>query len=339
MRRGTGGVVVLLIFVLVFVLFWMITKGHAASSEESFTAISVSLPMGADVAGMGNIGTLEGFSSSNPAVTSIMKEGKMSGTVNYGNFQFEKTRLETISGSVTGKVGDAILQVAFGHGESPSRWISDSQKYKIKNNTIDLQAGGNVARGMLFADDELYVGIGYAFTESVQSSTLIIPTPSETFIDDVVMDSQSHGATLGFAYKPIKEITIGAFGSRIWNSSRMTVNGWSNEEVFKSFNDVAHAGASAKVFELTTVAADYKRLSFSDSSTTFDQFYVGIEQYLIKDVLALYVGDANGGLTAGLGIYFKNGGLNLSYGHDMLKETKEYLGKADAYMASAYFNF
>jgi hypothetical protein len=269
-----------------------------------------------------------------------MKEGKVSGTVNYGYFQFEKTQLSTISGSLTGKVGNAVLQIGFGHAESPMRPLDELESFQIKkNDTIDFQIGGKVASGIFLSDDELYVGAGYAFTQSSQAGVFITPTPATTFIDEVEMNSDSHSATLGLAYKPIKPITLGAFGSRTWNSSQFTYNGWQDPEKSNSFYDVAHLGFSAKLLEGTTLAADYQRISFSDSGTVFNQYYVGVEQYLIKDTLALYAGVANGGPTAGLGVYFKNGGLNLSYGHDVLKETKQYLGVCDAYMASAYFNF
>jgi hypothetical protein len=329
-----------MIAMLVLLVAMVPKMSQAASFDEAMTAVSASLPLGADVAAMGNIGTLEDFSSNNPAVSSIVSEGNVSGTINYGNFQFEKTRLETISGSLTGKISKVVLQVGFGHGETPLRNLNEFESFQIsKNDTVSVQIGGKIVRGMLLEGDELYLGAGYAFTQGVQEGFFITPTPATVLRNEVSLKSDSHTATLGLAYKPIKKITLGAYGSRTWSETQTTLNGWQDPEVSKAFYDVGHIGFSAKVLEGTTVAADYQHISFSDSDTKFDQYFVGIEQYLIKDALALYGGVANGGLTAGLGVYFKHGGVNVSYGHNMLKEANEFLGKSDSYMTSAYFNF
>ncbi len=340
MKRSTCGVVLLVIVTLMLVLFLMITKGHAASFNESLTAVSLSLPMGADVGAMGNIGTLEEFSSANPAITSIMKNGNASTAVNYGYFDFSKTHLQTISASVTGRVGKVVMQVGAGHAESPMREVDEFSSFRIKrNDVIDFQIGGNVSSGILFDDDELYVGVGYAFTKGVQDGIFFTPTPATTLVSVATMDSTSHAATLGFAYKPIKQITLGGYGSRTWSETQATYNGWQDSEVAKSFCDVGHLGFSAKLGKNTTLAGDYQHISFSDSSTKFDQHYVGVEQYLIPETLAIYFGDANGGFTTGAGLYFKAGGLNLSYGNSLSRETKNTLGKADAFMVSGYFSF
>ncbi len=323
-----------------FCLLFIIDKSQAAYFNESLIAASLSLPMGADVAAMGNIGTLEEFSSANPAVTSIMKDGNASATMNYGYFDFSKTHLQTISTSVTGKIEKVVMQVGIGHAQSPMREVDEFSSFRIKrNDVIDFQIGGNVANSMFLDGDELYLGAGYAFTKGVQDGIFFTPTPATTFVNVMTMDSTSHGATLGFAYKPIKEITLGGFGSRTWSETQATYDGWQDSENAKSFYDVGHLGFSAKLFENTTLAADYQHVSFSNSSTKFDQYYVGVEQYLIPETLAIYLGDANGGITTGIGLYFKNGGVNLSYGKGLSRETKDTLGKADAFMVSGYFSF
>ncbi|MEI7890851.1 MAG: hypothetical protein WCI36_02685 [bacterium] len=325
----------LFVFVLFLNYFCFARESCGASFDESLTAVSSGLPMGADVAAMGGICTLEDFSSANPAVTSISSGATRSGTINYGNFQFKKNMLEVVSGSVASSVGDVVLQLSFAHGETPLRFLSSEELFRIKrSDTLDFQFGGNVFHGLLLDGDEVYLGMGYSFNKSVQDGITFAATSRNEF----VVDSSSHGVTIGFAYKPIKQVTIGGFGSRIWTNSTSIDDGWQNSEI-SSFHSIGHLGISAKIIEGTTLAFDYQSLSFSDSDTKFDQYFLGIEQYLIRDHVAVYGGLANGGLTTGIGLYFKNGGLNLSYGNNIAKETKEFFGSCDAYMASVYLNF
>ena len=332
-------IIFMFVIALIFGLVFMPRNGYGASFDEASVAASASLPIGADTGAMGGIGTLEEFSSANPAISAIMSEGSMSGTINYGYFQFEKIKLETVSGSVAGKIGSAVLQVGFAHGETPLRFLNPQESFRIKkSDTIDFQFGGKVSNGIFIAGDELYFGVGYAFTEGVQGGVFLVQTSKGIIANEGEIESYSHSGTIGFAYKPIKNVTLGGFGSRIWTTSQLKVNGWKDSET-KSFHDVGHLGFSVKAFEGTTLAGDYQHLSFSDSETKIDQYFLGVEQYLIKDTLAVYGGWANGGLTTGIGVYFKNGGLNLSYGHNIAKETKEFFGSCEALMASGYFNF
>lgn len=339
MRTATRSWVAVCGIFAVIASFTITDKAQAASFDESMTAVSASLPLGADVGAMGNVGTLEEFSSNNPAISSIMGEGNVSGTANYGYFKFAKSNLQTVSASITKKIGPAALQVAVGHGETPTSNIGEFETFRIKeSNTLNLQLGGEVASGMI-GNDVLYAGLGYTYGQSTQKGSFPVLVEEEFFISKYSSETKSHGATVGAAYKPIKEVTIGAFATRTWNRSEFTMDGVEGSEVSKSFSDIHHLGFAYKIFEGTTLAGDYQQVRFSNSSTKFNQYFVGVEQYVVKDIVALYAGIANEAPTAGIGVYFTNGGLNLSYGHNMLRETKAYLGSCDAYMASTYFNF
>lgn len=343
MKKSLVGIVVSLVIIVTVILLVVLlnpAKGHAASFDEALSAASANLPLGADVMGMGNIGTLEEFSSNNPAITSIMKEGRISGTGNYGYFGFGKTHLTTLSASLTGKVGDVVLQLGFGHAATPMKQISGDESFRLIQNSVNLQVGGKVVRGFLTEEDELYVGGGYTYSQGVQDGNLLTLDAGGTITDTFSIDTKSHTVALGIAYKPIKRFTLGAYGSRTWTSSEATFNDVKDPNESKSFYDVAHLGFSAKVIDgWTTLAGDVERVSFSDSGTVFNRYYVGVEQYLLKDFLALYAGVANNAPTAGVATYFKHGGLNFAYGHDMLRELKNFLGAGDSFMFSAYFNF
>jgi len=334
-----GWIIFVFILALIFGSLMLPVKSHAASFDEALIATSASLPIGADVAAMGGIGTLEDFSSANPAVTGIVSDGNMSGAINYGYFQFEKTRLETVLGSIAKRIGNAVLQVSFAHGETPLKFFSDEEAFRIKkSDTIDFQLGGKVAHRIFLSDDELYLGVGLAINRSEQESIMHVSSVTTTLRHDIMIDSNSNGATIGFAYKPIKKITMGGFGSRTWTKSTTAYN-FSSKDESKTSYDIAHLGAAVKIFEGMTIAGDYQHLSFSDSATKIDQYFLGIEQYLIKEKLAVYGGLSNGGLTTGIGIYFKNGGLNLSYGQNIANESRKYFGSCQSFMTSVYFNF
>ena len=338
MRKGTQKITLIVIVILIGVLLLMLTKGQAATFDEQFTAASSSMPLGADVAGMGGIGTLEEFSSNNPAITSITKEGNVSSTVNYGIFNFERMRLETVSASVTGKVGNVVLQIGAGRGESKNGWIDESNSFRIKeNNSVNFQLGGKISNSLFIEGDETYLGVGYAFAQSIQDGSSIIS--QSTPIVNFSTDSKSHGATLGVAYKLNKQITLGGFESRTWTKSTTSFDGVLDAYDSNSFYDVGRVGFAAKLRKGTILAADYQHVSFSGSNTKFDQFYVGVEQYLLEDFLAVYMGNTNGGMTAGLGMYFKNGGINVSFGKNTLREVNDSFGSCESYMFSGYLNF
>ena len=326
-------------FCLVVVSFMMFDRvSFGATFEEALNALSASLPSGADIASMGGVQTMEGFTSSNPAVTSIMKEGKFSSTLNYGDFVFEKTNLQMYSASFGAKTGELVVQLGAGYAKTPLRSVTPLQSLKIENTALEVQIGGRVAKKVFFKEDEFYLGAGYGFSQNKISGLSIVPTPATTFVTELETNADCHSAKIGLAYKPFPNLLLGASGSRAWSFSQTAYNGFKDEAV-GMHTDTSRVGFSLKVTDLTMLAADYQHLDFSNSDTKFDQLFAGIEQYVIKDALALYAGYANGGVTGGAGIYFKQGGINLSYGHNLFRETKEFLGNADAYMVSVYLNF
>jgi len=64
-----------------------------------------------------------------------------------------------------------------------------------------------------------------------------------------------------------------------------------------------------------------------------------VEQQIIKDRLYAYAGWADKGPTAGLGLYFKNGGVNVAYMRNSYSDLRPHLGQDQTVMTTAFFRW
>jgi hypothetical protein len=85
------------------------------------------------------------------------------------------------------------------------------------------------------------------------------------------------------------------------------------------------------------LAADYQYLNCGHLKR--DQLFAGAELMLVKDRLYAYGGWASSGPTAGIGVYFKNGGLNVAYQNNTLNDLTPHLGRSQTVMATVYLTF
>jgi hypothetical protein len=302
------------------------------------------VPDGADVAGMGNASTslTSDYSTRNPGALDAMDaepRNKVGAAVTYASIGFKDgpaVKLYSISGGVRLPVG--TLQVVYSDGSSKTGTIDEFDTTLKFDHfpSINVQYGAKLKSGVLRSDDEVYAGIGYAYAKSKLSSRQFVGTPATTFTYDIVSESSSDMVETGMLYRIAKVVNFGAYYSHSWISTTDTVNDFT--ETAYSQTDQLRIGISVKVTPLTLVSADYRHL-YLPGNQHDDQYFAGVEQYLIKDALALYGGWANGGATAGLGIYFLNGGFNIAYMHHGFRSMEEFLGKSEMVMASLYINF
>ena len=319
--------------------FMLCTFVNKVKAEEFSTGVAKTIseiPFGADVAGMGNASTATpDFSSKNPALIAVENPNNksdlgVSGT--YGLINFDKgpdVNLYWVSGSVQMPIG--VLQFTGSNGQSSTGTITDdySQVKFNRNPSIDVQYGLPIAKCLLTSNDSLYVGLSYAYGES----KLTYIAEPEVFVSK----ARTHTVGAGLLYRIGKTVNLGATYDHVWDSTEVFFNG-ENVGKEKDQSDKLRLGVGIQVLPMTFVAADYQHLYFADGSHD-DQYFAGIEQYLIKDILAVYGGWANGGTTAGLGIYLEHGGINFAYMHRPFRATEEFFGKAEVLMISAYATF
>lgn len=335
------------ILLAVLVVLAMVPAAYAKDFGSAFSAAVSNIPQGADVGGMGNawVATPE-FSSLNPAIIAILpKPEEFHATLmpTYGIIGFSKgPDIQLYSVSVTGKLpyNLGVLQVAYSDGWSNFAQTADpATSLKINSSpTIDVQYGLKVGKNLIFKGDELYAGVGYAHGESKISmrSEFFDPEFEETFTVNAFEKGYSDSVSVGMVYRPTKNINIGAFYSHSWDKNTSSVAGFANE-TSRSETDSLRLGVGLQITETTFIAADYQHLSID--GVRFDQWFAGVEQGIIKDLLYIYAGWAADGPTAGVGIYFKHGGLNISYSANQSRDLKPHLGKSEVIMLSAYLTF
>ena len=156
----------------------------------------------------------------------------------------------------------------------------------------------------------------------------------------LVSESTSNTFETGILYRIAKRVNLGAMYLHSWDESEDPMDGTT-----RSHTDQLRLGASVKLDPLklmsidlpTLVSVDYRHLNLPGASD--DQYFAGLEQYLVKDTLALYGGYANGGATTGLGIYLPFGGINFAYAYRPYRAIEEFFGKAQQLTVSVYGNW
>ncbi len=333
------------IFAISFVFILAAFSAYAKDFDSAFSNSVTNIPQGADVAGMGNawVATPD-FSSNNPSVIAIVPEPeKFHGTLmpTYGIIGFSQgPDIQLYSISVTGKMPVGYLQMSFSDGWSNFAPTADPSTFlKINSSpTIDVQYGLKVGKSLIFKGDELYVGVGYAHGESKLSmrSEFFDPEIEEKFAVNAVEKGYSDLVSVGMVYRPNKNINIGAFYAHSWDKSDSFAEG-ERYEVSRGNTNQLRIGAGVQVTELTFLALDYQHLSID--GVRFDQWFAGIEQGIIKDLLYVYGGWAADGPTCGIGMYFKHGGINFSYAVNQFRDLKPHLGNSEMFMVTGYLTF
>ena len=149
--------------------------------------------------------------------------------------------------------------------------------------------------------------------------------------------SKSYGFGAGLLYQPIKGVNIGAYYN--YGKSDNEEEDYAEGTVVSSVStsQLLRIGASWQIFSMTLLSADWQHVNLDGYRK--NQLFVGIEEGIIKDFLYVYAGWAANGPTAGVGMYFKNGGMNISYMSNPFSEADDYLGKSRVMSAAIYWNF
>jgi len=326
------------IMIGMIVVMFAFTFAKIINAEEFSTAFpkTVSeIPDGADAAALGGATVaVPDFSSKNPSVIAVPPVGEKTPDfgvyANYGFIKFKNgpdVNLGFISG--TAKLPVGVLQIMGSYAASDTGKMDEFNNIKINSSPyVGFQYGLSIVK-------DLYFGISYTYSESEITMQTSIENPLDL---EIISKSKGHEVGAGMLYQLLKnKVNLGLFYAHSWDEEKTFIDG-SLDNAEKSQTDQVRFGVSAKITSMTMISAEVRHYWFPNGVTD-TQFFAGIEQYLIKDSLALYGGYANGGATAGLGVYFKNGGLNLAYMYRPFRATEEFLGKAEAIMLSVYVSF
>lgn len=332
------------IYLVVFCAALFFCENALAQSFSEAMAKSVSqISEGADVAGMGGANTAltSDYTIRNPGaadVSDAQSRSRVGILATYENVNFKKgpdINLYIVSAAFRFPVG--TLQISYSDGSSNVANLDEFNTLKFdKFTSIDAQYGLKLGEDLLCRNDELYAGVGYAYSESKVSGQFILPVPGTTLVFNSVSESVGNTLESGILYRIAKKVNLGVMYLHSWDSSDDSLDGFT--QTTNSQTDQLRLGVSAKITPLTLVAFDYRHIYLPNGEDD-DQYFAGIEQYLIKDRLALYGGWANGGVTTGVGIYTPYGGINVGYMHRTLRATEEFLGKADVLAVSIFGAF
>lgn len=274
-------------------------------------------------------------SSNNPACVAAGEPfKKVSGSVNYSATFFGKgPTLHSYDTSVYANVSGGVVEVTLGNSRSASAATRMDGNVQTNHQPyIEVQYGLKVKDSLLRDGDKLYLGVGAGMDWSKMG---FASQGQNTFI------SRSRGMTLkcGALYQLNERWNFGAMyaWSGSWNEDRDLENASSSRSISNTHQ--MRVGASWKVLPQfgTTLSADVQYLNLGIVSRV--QPFVGVEQQIVKDKLYVYGGWAASGPTAGVGLYFKNGGVNVAWQNNPYADLNPHLGKANVIMATAFFKW
>jgi hypothetical protein len=336
--------VTMILLMVLAVVFAFISPTLAEDLGTSLAIVSTNIPPGADAAGMGNVwvATPE-FSTNNPAAMAAASEFKVNFSGTYARINFDKgPGINLYSGSVTGKLPVGTLQVSYSDANfGRSNTLNGSDLELKESPSFNIQYGLRAFGNLLLKDDDFYLGANFS---RYNSAYLFIMR--EFGRDSGNVDSKFDGYSLGVGllYKPHKNFNFGAYYARSWDTEndKADAANFHYQSEYLSNKDLLRIGASWQVLPMTMIAVDYQYWSYqilNNGGTTNGQFFAGIEQGIIKDLLYIYGGWAGQGPTAGIGLYFKHGGVNFAYMNDPFPEASSTLGRGQVWMATIFFKF
>jgi hypothetical protein len=320
-----------------FVLLLSPPVSQAAEFGKALGIMSANLPAGADTAGMGNCWVaMPGYSSNNPATIAAGEPFRVSGSVNYSATFFKKgptVHTYETSAYVAMPFG-GVVQLTLGNSQSgfgKTRMDGDSIRFDHQP-YFDIAYGAKVKENLLREGDKLFVGVGGGMNWFKMS---FASGGQNNFV------SRSRGVNLycGALYQPTESLNFGVLYS--WSRDWCEDRDIENKKSFRYAADThqTRIGASWRVFPKfgTTLAVDVQHLNLGSANRV--QVFAGVEQQVIKDRLYVYGGWAGSGPTAGVGLYFKNGGVNVAYIHNPHSDMNQYLGRANTVMATVFFKW
>jgi len=310
-----------------------------ATAHDFGTALSIAtynIPYGADVAGMGNADAAAwGWSSNNPAMTAFERKDtpvRGVGSIVYGIADFKKGP-KLSYGSVSG-----VVKTRYGFFQVNYNYLgSGSHSTKVGYDTgfnpskaIELFWANKIKENLFCPGDEFYAGLEIG--TSLSKLTFSLDNKN-------LLKSSSRGnyGAMGFLYKPNGKINVGGYYLRSWERNRERDLIYRSSETSSSTSNKLKIGVGFQILPLTYAEIDYQLLNIAGSKE--NQVFAGVEQYVVKNALALYAGWANHSPTAGIGIYFPKGGFNLAYMENPFRELEPHFGKARIIEASIYFYF
>jgi hypothetical protein len=324
-----------MVLLMAILMFFAVNK--VVSAEDLETALSVAsynIPPGADVAGKGNTWVASpDFSSNNPAVLGASKEFKFGASGTYSRINFDKgPGINLWFGNVTAKLGPGVILVNYTDLNSGFSQTKTGEEMSFKPSpSVNVMYGLKVADNFLRKGDKLFIGA--SISPYAKSENQI------RFEGEGVKNTgDSFSAGLGLLYQLSEGINIGAYYGSNWVKSEVR-DLYSGEKISdaNSRSDQARLGVSWQVFPMTTISVDYQYLNIDGNAK--HQLFAGVEEGIIADLLYAYAGWAGQGPTAGIGLYFKYGGINFAYMNNPFPEANSSFGQGQLWMLTLYLNF
>ena len=313
----------------------------AAEFGIALSIMTANVPPGADVAGMGNCWVaLPNFSTNNPANIASGDQIRFGASYSYSFIMFKRgPNLNVHIGSASVALPKGVLQINFSGANSGSAGTAMDLDAKFAYTpTIELMYGLRAFENLLRDGDKLFLGAG----GSLSMSKLNFSSAGEN-----VFISRSRGFQVktGFLYQPVSGLNFGGMYaySRERNDDReLLVNeddgslSWAGKRSNSDMHQI-RLGASYQILPRLLLAADYQHLNIGHVKR--DKYFIGAELQVVKDVLCVYGGWANSGPTAGIGAYWKWGGVNVAYANNIFKDMNPHLGRSQMVSAMAWINY
>lgn len=317
-------------------------KIHAADFGQALSIMSATVAPGTDSLSMGGCWVaLPNFSSNNPAVVAAGDPYKVAGSYSFNWIKFNRgPSLALHITSLSAALPKGVLQLNAANANSANAGTAMEVDTKFAYSSyVELMYGLKIGESLIRNGDKLFLGAGGSITASKINF-------SQLGQNMFVARSRGFEAKAGFLYQPAKGLNFGGMYaySRDRNEDReLTISeedgsqSWSSKRSTSDLHQI-RLGASWQVLPRLLLAADYQHLNVGHVKR--DQYFIGAEFQVVKEIVSLYAGCANGGPTVGIGIYpSKHVGLNVAYGKDLFRDLNPHLGRSQMVSAMLNLNF
>lgn len=305
---------------------------------SSLNASILSFPPAVKIAGHGSFwAALPSSYSNNPACFVTLKTSYIpaKGGVysEYGRVNFKKgpdLNIWTLNGAFS--LGKGVIRLDYYRLDSnPAKSRTFGLKNKIEGQTFQIGYGHPI-------NDKLSLGITWS---PLYSSDVKFKLGNLNVAKGKSRSQWYRSFGLGMLYQPYKWLSLGLSYGHNKSKLKTTYSSLVDDKrtVDYPITNLVRPGLVIQPKLGTIIGVDWLWGQIDNErgrKYTFHQWYFGLEQYF-NPYFALRVGSADGSLTTGLGIRWKNLIFDYAYINQSAKDLKRYLGKSRAHLYTLTF--
>lgn len=330
---------VIVLFILVLIAISVLNNvAKGGDFASAFQTAIKAYPPSTNIAGMGGIWAgLPNPYSSNPAAFPRIKDYDFKNAV-YGSYNLinfsQGPDINLWSGTGLASLGPGVLRIDYCDFNSEKARAKNGLETGIEGRNLQLGYGFPLNRNLSFGATLLPI---YSSETSFHSSGILLAGGKSDI---------EFGGRAGLLYKPFEKLYLGVVYEYNKNELKSTVfNPFSLSYIKSTEHPITHLvrpGIAIQPWKGGTIGADYLWGSIDNKKSKDDyrinQWFFGGEQWLTPN-LALRSGLADGSLTAGIGLKWRNILFDYAYISRSIKDMEPYFGHSSSHFFSLTIAF